>query len=72
MIAELKKNSKINAVGQLTIKNYTFERVEILKYLGILINEDNNHQTDLQERMKNANKTYFMLQTFFSNQRYLT
>jgi len=25
------------------------------------------HQTDLQERIKNANKTYFMLQHFFKN-----
>ena len=27
----------------------------------------NNNQVDLQERMKNANKTYFMLQKFFKN-----
>ena len=26
-----------------------------------------DHQTDLQERIKNANKTYFMLQNFFRN-----
>jgi len=26
-----------------------------------------NNETDLQERIKNANKTYFMLQTFFKN-----
>jgi len=30
-------------------------------------NQDNNHQIDLQERIKNANKTYFMLQKFFKN-----
>jgi len=30
-------------------------------------NEDNNKQTDLQERIKNANKTYFMLQFFLKN-----
>jgi hypothetical protein len=29
--------------------------------------EDNNNQTDLQESIKNANKTYFMLQKFFKN-----
>jgi hypothetical protein len=27
----------------LTIKNYTFERVEHFKYLGVILNEDNNH-----------------------------
>jgi Tol biopolymer transport system component len=41
--------------------------VENFKYLGIILNEDNNNQTDLQERIKNANKTYFMLQKFFKN-----
>jgi len=29
--------------------------------------EDNNHQIYLQERIKNANKTYFMLQKVFKN-----
>jgi hypothetical protein len=29
--------------------------------------EDNNNQTDLQERINNANKTYFMLQKLFEN-----
>jgi hypothetical protein len=33
-------------------------------------NADNNHQTDLQERIKNANKTYFMIQTFLTNNIY--
>ena len=51
----------------LTIKNYTFERAENFKYLGVLLNEDNNNQIDLQEIIKNANKTYFMLQKFFRN-----
>jgi hypothetical protein len=41
------------------------ERVENFKYLGVTLNEDNNNQIDLQERIKNANKTYFMLQNFF-------
>jgi len=45
-----------------TIKNYTFERGENFKYLGVVLNEDNNHQIYLQERIKNANKTYLMLQ----------
>jgi len=37
------------------------------KYLGVILNEANNNQIDLQERIKNANKTYFMLQKFFKN-----
>jgi hypothetical protein len=41
--------------------------VENFKYLGVILTEDNNNQTDLQERIKNANKTYFMLQKFFKN-----
>jgi hypothetical protein len=41
--------------------------VASFKYLGVILNEDNNNQIDLQERIKNANKTYFMLQTFFKN-----
>jgi len=49
------------------MKNYKFERVENFKYLGVILDEDNNNQTDLQERIKNANKTYFMLQKFFKN-----
>jgi len=36
--------------------------VENFKYIGIILNEDNNNQIDLQEIIKNANKTYFMLQ----------
>jgi len=64
MIGEHKNSSKLNTVGQLTIKNYTFERVENFKYLGVLVNEDNNLQTDLQERIKNANKTYFNVQKY--------
>ena len=43
------------------IKNYKSERVEYYKYLGVILNEDNNKQIDLQERIKNANKTYFTL-----------
>ena len=36
--------------------------MEYFKYLGVILNEDNSNQIDLQERRKNANKTYFMLQ----------
>ena len=52
------------------IKNYKFERVENFNYLGVILNEDNNKQIDLQERIKSANKTYFMLQKFFKNKTY--
>ena len=41
--------------------------MENFKYLGVILNEDNNNQIDLQERIKNANKLYFMLQKFFKN-----
>jgi hypothetical protein len=51
----------------LKIKNYKFEKVEKFKYLEVILNEDNKNQIDLQERIKNANKTYFMLQIFFKN-----
>ena len=44
MIVEWKNSSKQNKIGQLTIKNYTFERVENFKYLRITLNEDKNHQ----------------------------
>jgi hypothetical protein len=37
------------------------------KYLGVILNEDNNNQIHLQERIKNSNKTYFRLQKFFKN-----
>ena len=65
MIVERKKSLKKNKIGHLKIKNYKFERVENFKYLGVILKEDNSNQIDLQERMKNANKTHFMLQQFF-------
>jgi len=42
-------------------------RDENIKYLGVILNEDNKNQTDLQKRIKNANKTYFILQKFVNN-----
>jgi hypothetical protein len=65
MIVERKKRIKKNKIGHLNIKNYKFERAENFKYLGVILNEDNNNQIDLQERIKNANKTCFMLHKFF-------
>jgi len=62
---ERKNSLKKNKIGHSKIKNYKFERVENFKYLGVILNEDNSNQIDLQERIKNADKTYFMPQTFF-------
>ena len=67
MMVERKNSLKQNKIGLLKIKIYKFERAASLKYLGVILNEENNHQTDLQERIKNANKTYCMLQNFFKN-----
>ena len=69
VIVERKNSLKQNKIGHMKIKNYKFERVEIFKYLGVKLNEDNNYQTDLQERIKNANKSYFMLQKMFKNKK---
>jgi hypothetical protein len=66
-IVDRKNSLKQNKTGHMKIKNSKFKRVENIKYLGVILNEDNNHQIALQERIKNANKTYFMLQTFFKN-----
>ena len=66
MIVEGKNNLNKNKIGHFKLKNYKFERVENFKYLGVILIEDNN-QIDMQERIKNANETYFMLQKFFKN-----
>jgi len=44
MTVERKDNLKKNRIGHLKIKNYKFERVENFKYLGLILNEDNNNQ----------------------------
>jgi hypothetical protein len=67
MVVERKSSLKENRLGYLKIKNFGFERVENFKYLGVMLKKDNNGQTDLQERIKSANKTYFKLQRFFKN-----
>jgi hypothetical protein len=50
---------------EIQINKYTFENVDNLKYLGVMINEINNKDFEIQERIKNANKAYFMLQNIF-------
>jgi len=47
MIVERKNSLKKNKIGHLKIKNYKFERVENFKYLGVILNENNNNQVDL-------------------------
>jgi hypothetical protein len=67
VIVEGKNSLKKYKIGHLNVKNYKFERVENFRYLGVILNEGNNNQIDLQERINNANKTYFMQQNVFKN-----
>ena len=39
---EIKNSLKQIKLGHLKIKNYKFERAENFKYLGVILNEDNN------------------------------
>ena len=54
MTVERKNNLKKNKIGDLKIENYKSERVENFKYSGVILNEDNYNQIDLQERIKNV------------------
>ena len=67
MIVERKNSLKKNKIVHLKIKNYKFQRMENFKYLGVIINEGNSNQMDLQGRINSANKTYVMLQEFLKN-----
>jgi hypothetical protein len=55
MIVERKTIIKKKKIGLLKRK-YAFERVEYFKYLGVILNEDNNNQIDLQERIEMLTK----------------
>ena len=57
MTVEWKNSLKQNRIGHLKVKKYKFEKVKHLKYLGVMLDEDNSHQTDLQKRIRNARKT---------------
>ena len=58
MIVERKNSLKQNKIGHLKIKSYKFERVENFKYLGVMLNEDNNHpKTYKKERKKERKKS---------------
>jgi len=56
MIMEWKNSSKQNRTKHLTIKNYTFERVENFKYLGVILEEDNKHQKIYKKELKMLTK----------------
>jgi hypothetical protein len=64
MVVGIKSSLKENKIGYLKIKNYNFEEVEKFKYLGVILNEKNRDQTDLQERINNANKTFLSYKGF--------
>ena len=51
-------------------KNKKFERVENFKYLGVILNEDNNNQIDLQERMKMLSKHILCYENFIKIKTY--
>jgi hypothetical protein len=48
MIVGRKSALKQNKIRHLKVKHYKFERTENFKYLGVTLDEDNNHQADLQ------------------------
>jgi hypothetical protein len=54
----------------LKIKNYKSEGFGNFKYLGVLRNEDNNHQIHLRERIKMLTK-YTLCNNFFKTQKHI-
>jgi hypothetical protein len=65
MIVERKNTLKQNEIGHLKIKNYKFKRAENFTYFGVILNEYNNHQIYLQERIKMLTK-HTLCYKFFS------
>ena len=61
VVVERKSSLKENKIGYLKIKNF----LKYFRYLGVVLNKDNKGQADLQERINNANKTFFKLQRCF-------
>ena len=59
MIVEWKNSAKQNKIGQLTIKNYTFERAENIQVLHLM--QITITKWIYKKELKKANKTYFML-----------
>jgi hypothetical protein len=67
VIVERKNSLKQNKIGHLKIKNYKFERAEIFKYLGGILNEDNNYQIDLHEKIKKCKQNILHATKVFKN-----
>jgi len=64
VIVERKNSLKKNKIGHLKIKNYKFERVENFKYLGVLLNKDNNNQIDQKKEEKMLTKHILCYKNF--------
>jgi len=69
MIVEWENSLKKNKIGHMKKKN-TNLRVENFKYLGVILNEDNNNQTDLQERIKMLTKHILCYKNFLKIKTY--
>ena len=69
MIVEWENSLKKNKIGHMKKKN-TNLRVENFKYLGVILNEDNNNQTDLQERIKMLTKPILCYKNFLKIKTY--
>jgi hypothetical protein len=70
ILVQIKNSLKKNKIGHLKIKNYKFERVENFKYLEVILNEDNNNQLDLQERIKMLTKHILCYKNFLKIKTY--
>lgn len=46
----------------LTVDSFCFKRTSTFKYLGSLLNDQNNYETEINARISGANKAYFSLQ----------
>ena len=70
MTVERENSLKKNKIGELEIKTYKFERVENFKYFGVIRNENNNNQIDLQERIKMLTKHILLYRNFLKIKTY--
>lgn len=68
----MKRNIHVNENrSPLIIDKYTFERGELFKFLGVMINEQNQREVEIKVRIQNANKVYYSLQ-FLLGSKFLT
>jgi hypothetical protein len=58
------KEKQFKKIRHFKVKNYKFGRAENFKYLGVILNEDNNKQIDLEERIKNAKNIFYATKIF--------